>query len=307
MNYNLITILGPTATGKTKLAAYLAYHFNGEIISADSRQVYKYMDIGTGKDYDDYICRERKIPYHLIDIVEPTEEYNLFQFHHDFQRAYSDIISRDKFPFLAGGTGLYLSSVIQKYDLHKAQFTEEGISQLKKLSLDSLRNILVDLKPKQHNVTDLEDKGRIIKAIIVAESEAEPLNNDVEIKSLNIGNRFDRDIIKSRITERLRKRLESGMIEEVKKLLDMGVTHEKLRFFGLEYKYLSLYLQGKLSYNDMYQKLNSAIHKFAKRQMTWFRKMEREGVPINWFGGNDYEKIRKFIEMKLGENETPAW
>jgi len=257
------------------------------------------MIIGTGKDYDDYLYRERKIPYHLIDIIEPTEEYNLFQFHHDFQWVYLDIIPRDKFPFLAGGTGLYLSSVIQKYDLHKAKFTEERITQLKNLSLDSLRNILIELKPKQHNVTDLQDKDRIIKAVIVAESEVEPQNKDIEIESLNIGIKLDRDIIKSRITERLGKRLESGMIEEVEKLIDMGITHEKLRFFGLEYKYLSLYLQGKLSYNDMYQKLNSAIHKFAKRQMTWFRKMEKEGVSINWFDGNDYEKIRKFIEVKL--------
>jgi len=303
MNYNLITILGPTATGKTKLAAYLAYHFNGEIISADSRQVYKYMDIGTGKDYDDYRYRERKISYHLIDIIEPTEEYNLFQFHRDFQRAYLNIVSRDKSPFLVGGTGLYLSSVIQKYDLHKARFTEERISQLKNLSLDSLQNILINLKPKQHNVTDLQDKDRIIKAIIVAESKDEQINKNIEIKSLNIGIKLDRNTIKSRITERLKRRLESGMIEEVKKLLDRGITHEKLQFFGLEYKYLSLFLQGKLNYNDMYQKLNSAIHKFAKRQMTWFRKMEREGVSINWFGGNDYEKIRRFVEVKLGEDE----
>jgi tRNA dimethylallyltransferase len=304
MGINLITILGPTATGKTRLCACLASYFNGEIISADSRQVYRFMDIGTGKDLNDYIVNNTPIQYHLIDIAEPTDEYNMYRFTRDFNNAYNKIREKNKLPFLVGGTGLYLSSVLQNYDLKESVQSKERINELEKLSGENLRKILLKLNPKQHNITDLIHKDRIIKAILIAESPAEKINEQTSlITSLNIGIKLDRNEIKKRITERLKKRLDEGMIEEVKSLLAKGVSNEKLSFFGLEYKYIALYLHGDLNYNDMFLKLNSAIHNFAKRQMTWFRKMEREGVNINWFDCNDLEVISKFIEKHL-ENDS---
>jgi tRNA dimethylallyltransferase len=303
--YNLITVLGPTATGKTRLGAFLASKLNGEIISADSRQVYKFMNIGTGKDLNDYFVDDIRVPYHLIDIVDLSEEYNLFRFKNDFYNSFNDIIQKGKLPFLVGGTGLYLSVVLQNYELHKADFPPERISELETKSDVQLREKLLKLKPKQHNITDLKDRERIITAILIQESGKNP-NEDMKtsISSLNIGIKPGRDEIKKRITTRLKKRLDEGMIEEVKKLLNRGITYEKLFFFGLEYKLVSQYVEGKLNYNDMYQKLNSAIHKFAKRQMTWFRKMEREGVIITWFDGSDYNQILNFIRVKLENNGT---
>ncbi len=295
MEYNLISILGPTATGKTKLAAGLAYEFNGEIISADSRQVYKGMDIGTGKDLKDYIVEGSQIPFHLIDIIEPTGEFNLFLFKNYFYKAYNSIFKKSKIPILVGGTGLYLSSIIQNYDLKKADFETNRINELNNFDIASLTNILLKLNPKLHNTTDLLDKERIIKAILIAESNEQISNEEIEIRSLNIGIMPSRDLIKKRITERLKHRLQNGMIEEVKNLIDNGISYEKLNFFGLEYKYLGLYLKGELNYNDMYQKLNSAIHNFAKRQITWFKKMEREGVIINWIEGPDIIKAKEII------------
>lgn len=295
MEYNLISILGPTATGKTKLAAGLAYEFNGEIISADSRQVYKGMDIGTGKDLKDYIVEGSQIPFHLIDIIEPTGEFNLFLFKNYFYKAYNSIFKKSKIPILVGGTGLYLSSIIQNYDLKKADFETDRINKLNNFDIASLTNILLKLNPKLHNTTDLLDKERIIKAILIAESNEQIQNEEIEIRSLNIGIMPSRDLLKNRITERLKHRLQNGMIEEVKNLIDNGISYEKLNFFGLEYKYLGLYLKGELNYNDMYQKLNSAIHNFAKRQITWFKKMEREGVIINWIEGPDIIKAKEII------------
>ena len=295
MNYNLITILGPTATGKTKLAAQLAYKFGGEIISADSRQVYKGMDIGTGKDLSDYVVNKKLIPYYLIDVVEPKTEYNLYLFITHFKEAFKKIISKNKKPFLAGGTGLYISSVIQNYEIKKADFDEANINKLSSLSLEELRSLLFKLKTKHHNKTDLENKERIIKAILVAESEEEALLSDLKIKHLIIGVKFERSEIRKRITERLDKRLKEGMIEEVKKLIEAGVTYERLLQLGLEYKFLALYLKGELSYDEMFEKLNTAIGAFAKRQMTWFRKMEREGVKINWIDKGDFNQAVELI------------
>jgi len=295
MNYNLITILGPTATGKTKLAAQLAYKFGGEIISADSRQVYKGMDIGTGKDLSDYAVNKKLIPYYLIDVVEPKTEYNLYLFITHFKEAFKKIISKNKKPFLAGGTGLYISSVIQNYEIKKADFDEANINKLSSLSLEELRSLLFKLKTKHHNKTDLENKERIIKAILVAESEEEALLSDLKIKHLIIGVKFERSEIRKRITERLDKRLKEGMIEEVKKLIEAGVTYERLLQLGLEYKFLALYLKGELSYDEMFEKLNTAIGAFAKRQMTWFRKMEREGVKINWIDKGDFNQAVELI------------
>ena len=295
--FNLITILGPTATGKTKLAARLANELNGEIISSDSRQVYKYMNIGTGKDLKDYIVKGQTISYHLIDIAEPTEEYNLYRFTIDFYNAYNKIKEKKKTPFLVGGTGLYVSSIIQNYKLKQADFNSLRRKELEELSEPQLRELLLNLKPNPHNITDQTEKDRIIKAILIEESNSDALPKDIQSpNSLNIGIKLERDKIRKRITKRLEERLNEGMIKEVKDLLKRGVTFEKLAYFGLEYKYLGLYLEGKLSYNEMFQKLNTAIHRFAKRQMTWFRKMEREGVKINWFEGKDFNIVLSFIK-----------
>ncbi|MFZ6032187.1 MAG: tRNA (adenosine(37)-N6)-dimethylallyltransferase MiaA [Melioribacter sp.] len=292
MRYNLITILGPTAAGKTRLAAHLAYRFNGEIISADSRQVYRGLNIGAGKDLDDYIVNGKQIKYHLIDVVEPTEEFNLYSFNRMFYRVYEEIVRNNKIPFLAGGTALYIHSILKGYKLGKADFSR--YEELNKLTDEELKSLLLKVSPKLHNTTDLSNRDRMIKAIIVKNAEEEPAA--IKIDSLVIGIQYERNEIKKRITERLKKRLKEGMIEEAKELIKSGLTYEKLEFFGLEYKYLSLYLKGELNYNDMFQKLNSAIHNFAKRQMTWYRKMEREGIEIFWLDGADVEKATEIIK-----------
>jgi tRNA dimethylallyltransferase len=294
---NFVTILGPTATGKTKLAAELAYHFNGEIISADSRQVYRSMNIGTGKDYLDYLIKAVKIPYHLIDVCEPADDFSLFDFQELFYKTFDDIASRQKIPFLAGGTGLYLSSILQNYKLKKAEFDSKLKSKLEQKNIDELRQLLLTTSGNLHNTTDLIDKERIIKAIIINQSNDKPLLGSKELSSLVIGIAPPRFEIKNRITSRLKKRLSEGMIDEVKNLLEKGITPERLNYFGLEYRYIGLYLTAEINYNDMFQKLNSAIHNFAKRQMTWFRKMEREGVRINWFEEPDFEKTKNLVEQ----------
>ena len=300
MAYDLVTILGPTATGKTQIAAQLASEFNGEVISADSRQVYRGMDIGTGKDLEEY--ENRNIPFHLIDIADPTDEYNLFRFRNDFINAHREVKNRDKLPILAGGTGMYLSSILQNYHLPEADHSEKAFDSLNTLPVEKLKEILINLCPKLHNITDLVHKERIIAAILVEKAHQKSKNVDKQIISLNIGIKSDREEIKRRITKRLKKRFDEGMIEEVKKLLSSGITHDKLKFFGLEYKYISLYLGAEIEYEQMFQELNRAIHKFAKRQMTWLRKMEREGVEINWFETMDYTKVKNFVTGKLGNN-----
>lgn len=287
MNYNLITILGPTATGKTRLAAKLADRFSGEIISADSRQVYKGMDIGTGKDFADYIVEGVTIPHHLIDIADPETEFNLYLFIENFKKAFRGILSRNKIPFLTGGTGLYISSVIQNYQIKKAVYKDEEIKRFSNLSFEELKSILLKLKPKPHNKTDLENRDRIIKAILVARSEGEALLKDIKLNPLVIGIKLERNEIRERITERLKKRLNEGMIQEVRDLLNSGVTYERMISFGLEYKFITRYLKEEINYDEMFLKLNTAIHAFAKRQLTWFRKMEREGVKINWIDRGD--------------------
>jgi len=298
MQYDIITILGCTATGKTKLAAKLAEHFNGEIISADSRQVYRGMNIGTGKDLGDYFINNKQIPFHLIDIIDPTEEFNLYSFQQLFFQYFNEIINRNKLPFLVGGTGLYLSSVLQNYNLRKVDF-ETQIKTLSLLTDNDLRKILKDLNPTLHNTTDLNDRARIVKAITVSRAQQNDIGRQ-KVNSLTIGVRLSRDEIKKRITARLKKRLdEEGMIEEVKALMDSGISYDKMIFFGLEYKSIAQYLKGEINKNDMFQKLNSAIHSFAKRQMTWFRKMEREGVVINWIDGPDFDKAKELVERNL--------
>jgi tRNA dimethylallyltransferase len=300
MKYELITILGPTAVGKTGLAAKLAYRFNGEIISADSRQVYKGMDIGTGKDLTDYTVNDVKIPYHLIDILKPTEEFNLFRFKKEFDAAFNNIKKSNHIPFLVGGTGLYLSAILKGYNLVDVDFSGERYDLLMNLREDELIDILQKTSPELHNTTDLKIKKRIVKAILVAEVEKDKskIISPEAVNSLVIGVSKSRDEIKKSITARLRKRLDEGMIEEVRNLREAGVSKEKLEFFGLEYKFISRYINNELNYNDMFQKLNSAIHSFAKRQMTWFRKMEREGININWINGPDEKAAAEIIESE---------
>jgi len=283
----MITILGPTASGKTALAAHLAYVLDGEVISADSRQVYRGMSIGTGKDLSEYRVNGKKVPYHLIDIVDPGYEYNIFEFQQDFLKAYSDIISRGKLPVLCGGSGMYLESVLRKYRLKK---TEPGLKTHEVLSQKTdkeLKDLLLSLKTP-HNTTDLLDRSRMIRAILIGMAPDEKTGEDVfpeQMPSLIFGIHWERALLRERITNRLQTRLEQGMIEEVRELLDMGLTPDQLKFYGLEYRYITLYLEKKLDYNEMFRLLNIAIHHFAKRQMTWFRKMEKSGLTIHWIGG----------------------
>jgi tRNA dimethylallyltransferase len=295
----LIVIFGPTATGKTRLAARLAFRFGGEIISADSRQVYRGMNIGTGKDYEDYVVSGSKIPAHLIDIAEPTEEYNLARFIEDFNRSLSEITERDKLPFLVGGTMLYIHAVLTNYKLAKVSHEPSKTEEYKKQPIEFLRKKLLALNPEQHNTTDLLDKERLIKALLIAETDDAEIISPAKTETLNICILPEREIIYSRIDERLEKRLKSGMIEEVERLIKNGVNYDKLDFFGLEYRYVGKYLRGELNYNDMKQKLASAIKKFAKRQITWIRKIQKEGIEINFLNSPDEkisaELIREFI------------
>jgi tRNA dimethylallyltransferase len=297
MNYNLITILGPTATGKTKLAAQTANAFNGEVISADSRQVYKGLDIGTGKDYEDYSVDNKVIKYHLIDVTEPEVEFNLFAYKEEFYKSYQNIIDEGKKAILAGGTGLYLSAIIQNYQLSRIYFNQDELEELEKLTEDELREKLLALNRQLHNSTDLKQKERIINAIIIAKQGGGSIPDYPVINSFNIGIDPGREEVKKRITERLKKRLNEGMVEEVEGLMKRGITAERLDELGLEYRYISKYLKGEMNKNDLFQKLNSAIHNFAKRQMTWFRKMEREGVKIYWLSSPSFEEANKLIQL----------
>lgn len=285
----LIVILGPTATGKTTLAANLANQLLGEVISADSRQVYRGMDIGTGKDLADFEIDGKKIPYHLIDIVDAGTEYNVFEYQKDFLKVYENIIQRNKTPILCGGSGLYIDAVVKGYHFLEVPENTDLRNELEQKSIDELNTMLLNYKTA-HNTTDSIYKKRIIRAIEVAkfQTENEALIRDFpKINHIIFGIDFDREIIKKRITERLKHRLENeGMIDEVKQLIANGVDPEKLKFYGLEYKLITQYLQNELNYNDMYQKLNTAIHQFAKRQSTWFRKMEKDGFKIHWIDGN---------------------
>lgn len=285
MNGRLITILGPTASGKTKLAAHLAACLgNAEIISADSRQVYRGMDIGTGKDLADYVVDGRKIPFHLIDICEAGEKYNLFRFQQDFHAAYDDILSRGCQPILCGGTGLYIESVLKGYKMEGVPENPALREQLKDCSLQELKTILEGYKTL-HNVTDLDTTKRAIRAIEIQAYYREHGTLEREfpaIDSLIIGVDIDRELRRKRISERLRHRLEQeDMVGEVRRLLER-VPAEDLMYYGLEYKYLTLYVLGQLSYDEMVRQLEIAIHQFAKRQMTWFRGMERRGFTIHW-------------------------
>lgn len=285
----LITILGPTACGKTTLATHLALQCDGEIISADSRQVYRRMDIGTGKDIDDYHIDGHDIPYHLIDICEPGTKYNLFEYQQDCLNAYNDIVQRGKQPILCGGTGLYIESVIRGYQLSPVPQNQQLRDRLEGRSLEELTQMLEQLKKQtgttMHNTTDVDSPQRAIRAI---EIETYNLQHPTQrrqfpaIPSIIFGLDINRETRRQRISQRLRQRLDNGMIDEIRQILASGVSPDDLMYYGLEYKFVTLYVIGQLSYEQMVHDLEIAIHQFAKRQMTWFRGMERRGLHIHW-------------------------
>lgn len=278
---NLLVILGATASGKTRLGVQLARRLEGEIISADSRQVYRGMDIGTGKDLHEY----REIPYHLIDVAPAGHEFNLFQFQRLFLAAFSDVSSRGALPVLVGGSGMYLDCVLRGYRLAEVPQDPALREELAPLSMEELAFRLVRSNPRLHNSTDLTERARLVRAIEIAEYRGGGSDNWPEIAPLTIGIRWERAQLRERITKRLKERMEQGMVEEVERLHAMGTSWEQLEFYGLEYRYLARFLKGELSRNDMFQKLNSAIHDFAKKQENWFRKMQSNGTVINWVEG----------------------
>ena len=299
--YQLITVLGPTASGKTTFAAALAARLNTEIISADSRQIYRSMDIGTGKDLADYTVNGKTIPYHLIDICDPGYKYNVFEYQHDFFRAYETIRKKGKLPILCGGTGMYIEAVLKGYRLLDVPQNPGLRESLKDKSLPELEQILAGYKVL-HNKTDVDTAQRAIRAIEIEEyykNEAPDVNEYDPINSLIIGIDIDRELRREKISRRLRVRLDEGMVNEGRKIIDSGVKPEDLIYYGLEYKYLTLYIIGKLSYEDMVSQLEIAIHQFAKRQMTWFRGMERRGSTIHWIDATlpTEEKIEKTLEL----------
>ena len=319
MKHSMITILGPTASGKTSLAAALASHINGmdssmwsgdthgaEIISADSRQVYRGMDIGTGKDLEDYTVGGKLIPYHLIDICDAGTKYNLFQYQQDFYDAYQNITHRGVLPILCGGTGLYIESVLKGYHLSPVPQNPALRSSLESKTLEELTDMLVDLKAKNgsnmHNRTDVDTAQRAIRAIEIETYNLEhpmPERELPAVDSLVIGVSIDRDARRDKITRRLKQRLENGMVEEIKGLLDRGIPAENLLYYGLEYKFITEYVIGKTSYEEMLRGLEIAIHQFAKRQMTWFRGMERRGFTIHWIDALQpmEQKVEQVLEL----------
>lgn len=359
IKYNILAVTGPTATGKTALAAHLAFRLGGEVISADSRQVYRGMDIGTGKDLDDYVVEGTRIPVHLIDIVDAGYQYNVFEFKRDFQKVMADLRARAKFPVLCGGSGLYIEAVLRDYRLIEVPVNEMLRAELKGKSLEELTTILKTYKSNLHNITDIVNTKRAIRAIEIEDyyqnlnintipSECQSLPDGASpslsptvsqslsplvsqslsplvsqslspsfsqslsplvspsLSPLIVALHFDVETRRKRITERLHQRLNQGMIEEVGGLLRSGIAPEALTYYGLEYKFITLYLTGELTRQEMIQKLNIAIHQFAKRQMTWFRKMEREGTIIHWIDGNLTleEKVNQVLELMQTRQES---
>lgn len=285
----MITILGPTASGKTALAAALAYKIGAEIISADSRQVYSGMTVGTGKDLDDYVVNGRQIKYHLIDIARPGDKYNIYEFQRDFHKVYAELAQRGVMPILCGGSGLYIETVLKGYSLSTVPQNPELRQRLSGKTLEELTEILVDLKARNnscmHNRSDVDTAQRAVRAIEIEEYNLYHPSSNTEfppVESVIIGVDIDRESRRARITERLRQRLEHGLVEEVEGLLESGVSAENLIYYGLEYKYVTEYVTGRTTRDEMFKGLEIAIHQFAKRQMTWFRGMERRGFTINW-------------------------
>ena len=301
MKYDLITILGPTASGKTPLAAALADRIGTEIISGDSRQVYRRMDLGTGKDLVDYTVEGRQVPYHLIDIVEPGYKYNVFEYQRDFLKAYQEITAKNKLPILCGGTGMYIESVLKGYRLLPVPENPELRASLEGKSLEELTGILAGYK-KLHNSTDVDTAKRAIRAIEIEEyykQQPPEYREFPSLKSLIIGVDIDRELRREKITRRLKQRLDEGMVEEVRGLLAEGIDPENLIYYGLEYKFLTQYAIGELTFEEMFHQLETAIHQFAKRQMTWFRGMERRGFIIHWLDATlpMEEKIEQITKL----------
>lgn len=299
MNYDMLTILGPTASGKTAFAVQLAKELEAEIISADSRQIYRRMDIGTGKDLSDYQIEGKNIPYHLIDIADAGYKYNLFEYQRDFKNVYEDLRRRSVFPILCGGTGLYLESVLKGYKMMPVPQNDALRESLSGKTLEELTQILSTYKTL-HNTTDVDTAKRAIRAIEIQEyykTHPQEFVEFPEINSLIVGVDISRELRRERISQRLRARLDEGMVQEVRDILASGVSPEDMIYYGLEYKYLTLYIIGEMNYESMVSELEIAIHQFAKRQMTWFRGMERRGFKIHWI---DYElKMSEKVEQVL--------
>ncbi len=310
--YDIITLLGPTASGKTPLAAALAHSIGGEIVSADSRQVYRRMDIGTGKDLADYVVDGQPVPYHLIDIVEPGYKYNVFEYQRDFLAAYDDIRRRGRQTIVCGGTGLYLESVLRGYRLQPVPENTGLRRSLAEKTLGELTEMLKSYKPL-HNTTDVDTPKRAIRAIEIEEyyrSHPADARAFPKLRSLTVGIDISREVRRERISRRLRQRLDEGMADEVRSLLAEGIDADSLIYYGLEYKYLTLYVTGRMDYDTLLRQLETAIHQFAKRQMTWFRGMERRGIPIRWLDGglSTREKIDTIRDWMAhpGTPEVPA-
>jgi len=287
-SYNLVTILGPTAGGKTSVAAHLAHNIGGEVISGDSRQIYRGMNLGTGKDLHDYVVNGKPVPYHLIDIVDAGYRFNVYEYQTLFIDAFSSIGAKGAMPILCGGSGLYLEAAIKGYRLIEVPDNLELREELATKSHEELVSMLASMKPL-HNHTDTENRKRLVRAIEIETYYANRPQLDFEYPNLHnivFGVRFPRVQQRERITQRLRQRLSEGMVDEVKLLLEKGVDPDILVYYGLEYKWLTQFVLGQISYNEMFEGLNTAIHQFAKRQMTWFRRMERNGIDINWIDGN---------------------
>jgi tRNA dimethylallyltransferase len=300
-NYDLLIVTGPTASGKTSLAVAIAKRLGGEIISADSRQVYKGMNIGTGKDYNDYFIDGTQIPCHLIDIADPGYKYNVFEYQRDFIKVYKNLKDHNIFPIVCGGSGMYADSIISGYKMVEVAPDSGLRSNLDKKSMEELIEILSTYK-KLHNTTDIDSKKRIIRAIEIEhfnQNKKKPVSKFPKIRSLVVGILPDRESRRMSISNRLKQRLGAGMVDEVKLLMEQGLTADILIYYGLEYKFITLYLTGKMPYDDMVKDLEIAIHQFAKRQMTWFRSMERRGVKINWLDGklSLEEKIDRVMSL----------
>lgn len=296
--FNLLVVLGPTASGKTGLAVGLARRIGGEIISADSRQVYRGMDLGTGKDLSEYGREGVTVPYHLIDILDPSEEFSVFAYQRLFYRAFQEIAERGKIPLLVGGSGLYLDAVIRNYRLQEVPVSPGLRDELAREKMEDLRRRFLALHPRVHNTTDLRDRERLIRAIEIAEyanGGGRETGLRTPLRPLVLGVRCGREALRRRITERLKARLDSGMIEEVRGLHEKGLDWGRIDSFGLEYRYIGLYLRGEVTHEEMFRVLNTRIHQFAKRQETWFRRMEKNGVRIHWIENGDTERVIALI------------
>lgn len=302
MKTNLLVILGPTASGKTALAVRLAVQLGGEIISADSRQVYRGMDIGTGKDLAEFCVAGKKIPCHLIDVAWPGQEFNVFEFQKGFYSIFKDLTQKKIVPILAGGTGLYLESVLTGYVFPPAPPDDSFRAEAAAMSLAELQNILLAMNPDLHNKTDLENKDRLVRRIEIERARLRPDGKKMpgpDIKAGVFGIYWDREVLRRRIVVRLKKRLAGGMIEEVAGLHKEGISWERLESFGLEYRFIAFFLQNKMTKEEMSAKLQIAIGQFAKRQMTWFRRMEKKGVAIEWIAGDDYPALLRRAQALL--------